>query len=70
MDMDKLPQRVIRPAVEAVGLQWYGWHGFLGARDKTVQRFLRHARPHATKKRYIKTFDTSVFEAMERLQTR
>jgi len=28
MDMDKLAQRVIRPAVEAIGLQWYGWHGF------------------------------------------
>jgi integrase len=78
MDMDKLAQRVIRPAVEAIGLQWYGWHGFrrgiasnlyvLGASDKTVQRVLRHARPHVTKERYIKTFDPSVFEAMERLQ--
>src|SRR6201993_4228840 len=28
LDTDKLAQRVIRPAVEAIGLRWYGWHGF------------------------------------------
>ena len=76
--MDKLAQRVIRPAVEAIGLQWYGWHGFrrgiasnlyaLGANEKTVQRILRHAHPHVTKERYIKAFDPAVVEAMERLQ--
>ena len=69
---------MIRPAVESIGLRWYGWHGFrrgiasnlyaLGANDKTVQRILRHAHPHVTKERYIKTFDPSVVEAMERLQ--
>ena len=47
---------MIRPAVEAVGLPWYRWHGFrrgiaynlyeLGANDKIVQRILRHANPH------------------------
>ena len=78
MDMDKLAQRVIRPIVEDIGLPWYGWHGFrrgvasnlyaLGANDKIVQRILRHAHPHVTKDRYIKTFDPSVIEAMERLQ--
>ena len=40
----------------------------LGASDKIVQRILRHARSHVTKERYIKTFDPSVIEAMERLQ--
>jgi len=78
MDMDKLAQRVIRPAVEAIGLEWYGWHGFrrgvasnlyaLGADEKIVQRILRHAHPHVTKERYIKAFDPAVMEAMERLQ--
>jgi integrase len=44
MAMDKLAQKVIRPAIEAIGLPWYGWHGFrrgiasnlyaLGADDK------------------------------------
>lgn len=28
MDLHKLAQRVIRPAVQASGLPWYGWHGF------------------------------------------
>lgn len=78
MDMDKLAQRVIRPAVEAIGLPWYGWHGFrrgvasnlyeLGANEKIVQRILRHASPHVTKVRYIKVFDPAVLEAMQRLQ--
>jgi integrase len=77
-DTDKLAQRVIRPAVEAIGLPWYGWHGFrrgvasnlyeLGANEKIVQRILRHAKPHVTKERYIKAFDPAVLEAMQRLQ--
>jgi integrase len=76
--MDKLAQRVIRPAVEASGLPWYGWHGFrrgiasnlyeLGANEKIVQRVLRHAKPHVTKERYIKAFDPAVVEAMQRMQ--
>ena len=78
LDMDKLAQRVVRPAVEAIRLPWYGWHGFrrgvasnlyeLGANEKIVQRILRHANPHVTKERYIKAFDPAVLEAMQRLQ--
>ena len=78
MDMDKLAQRVIRPAVEAIGLPWYGWHGFrrgiasnlyaLGASDKVVQRILRHAKPTVTRERYIKAFDPAVPEAMRRIE--
>ena len=78
MDMDKLAQRVIRPAVEAIGLPWFGWHGFrrglsynlyeLGANEKIVQRILRHANPHVTNDRYIKAFDPAVPEAMQRMQ--
>jgi integrase len=78
MDMDKLAQRVIRPAVEAIGLPWFGWHGFrrgiasnlyqLGANEKIVQRILRHARQHVTKDRYIKAFDPAELEAMQRMQ--
>jgi integrase len=78
MAMDRLAQKVIRPAIEAIGLPWYGWHGFrrgiasnlyaLGADDKVVQRVLRHAKPHVTKERYIKAFDPAVLEAMRRMQ--
>ena len=78
MDMDKLAQRVVRPAVEAIGLRWHGWHGFrrgiasnlyqLGADEKVVQRVLRHAKAHVTKDRYIKAFDSGVQQAMDRMQ--
>jgi hypothetical protein len=27
-ELRKLAQRVIRPAVEAIRIDWYGWHGF------------------------------------------
>jgi integrase len=78
MDFDKLGQNLIRPAVEALRLEWYGWHGFrrgiasnlyeLGANDKVVQRILRHAKPHVTKERYIKAFDPAVLAAMKSLE--
>jgi integrase len=78
MAMDKLAQKVIRPAIETIGLPWYGWHGFrraiasnlyaLGADDKVVQRVLRHAKPHVTKERYIKVFDPAVLDAMQKMQ--
>lgn len=79
MDLSKLGQNIIRPAVEAIKLEWYGWHGFrrgiasnlyeLGANDKVVQRVLRHAKPHVTKERYIKAFDPAVLAAMKSLET-
>lgn len=78
--MDKLAQRVVRPVVQAIGLEWYGWHGFrrdiasnlyeLGANEKIVQRILRHAKPHVTKDRYIKAFDSAVLAAMKSLEAR
>jgi len=79
MDFDKLAQGVVRPVIEGLGLEWYGWHGFrrgiasnlyeLGANEKTVQRVLRHAKPHVTKDRYIKAFDPAVLAAMKNLET-
>jgi integrase len=78
MDLDKLAQRIIRPVAEAVGVGWYGWHGFrrgiasnlyeLGADEKVVQRILRHAKAHVTKERYIKAFDPAVVAAMKKLE--
>jgi integrase len=78
MDFDKLARRAIMPVVKGLGLDWYGWHGFrrgiasnlyeLGANEKTVQRILRHAKPHVTKDRYIKAFDPAVPAAMKRLE--
>jgi hypothetical protein len=40
----------------------------LGANEKIVHRFLRHAKPHVTKERYIRTCDPAVMEAMQRIQ--
>ena len=55
-----------------------GRHGFrrgiasnlyeLGADEKIVQRILRHAKPHVTKKRYINAFDPAVLAAMKSLE--
>jgi len=79
MDLDKLAQRAIRPVIESLGLEWYGWHGFrrgiasnlyeLGADEKVVQRILRHAKSHVTKDRYIKAFDPAVMAAMKKMET-
>jgi hypothetical protein len=79
MDLDKLAQRVIRPVAEAIGIGWYGWHGFrrgiasnlyeLGADEKVAQRILRHAKAHVAKDRYIKAFDPAVAAAMKKLET-
>jgi integrase len=78
MDLDKLAQKVIRPVVESLRLEWYGWHGFrrgiasnlydLGADEKVVQRILRHAKSHVTKDRYIKAFDPAIVAAMRKLE--
>ena len=79
MDLDKLAQRVIRPLMKSIAMDWYGWHGFrrgiasnlyeLGADEKVVQRILRHAKSHVTKDRYIKVFDPAVLAAMRSLET-
>ena len=70
LDLHKLAQRVIRPVIKSIALDWYGCQGFrrgiasnlydLAADEKVVQRILRHAKPHVTKERYIKTFDPTV----------
>lgn len=79
MDLYNMGRQIIRPAVEAIRLEWYGWHACrrgiasnlfeLGANEKVVQRILRHAKPHVTKERYIKAFDPAVLAAMKTLET-
>jgi len=78
--VDKLGRRVIRRALEDIRLPRYGWHAFrrglasnlyeLGAQDKVVQRILRHSKPHVTRERYIKVFDRTVLDAVEKVQAR
>jgi hypothetical protein len=40
----------------------------MGAPDKVVQRILRHSKPHVTKEHYIKVFDSTVVEAVNKMQ--
>jgi hypothetical protein len=42
----------------------------MGVQDKVVQRILRHSKPHVTRERYIKVFDRTVLEAVEKVQAR
>jgi len=78
IDINKLASRVVRPVVESLNMDWYGWHGFrrgiasnlyeLGADEKVVQRVRRLAKSHVTKDRYIKAFDPAVVAAMKKLE--
>ena len=78
LDLDKLGTRLIRPAIRTIGMTWHGWHAFrrgiasnlfaLGVNEKIVQRILRHSKPHVTKERYIKAFDSDVIAAMRKME--
>ena len=78
--VDRVGRRVIRRALEAIRLPWYGWHALrrglasnlyeIGAPDKVVQRILRHSKPHVTRERYIKVFDHTMLEAVGKVQAR
>jgi len=80
INIDKVGRRVIHRALEVTHLPWYGWHAFrrglasnlyaMGAQDKVVQRILRHSKPHVTRERYIKVFDRTLLEAVEKVQAR
>jgi len=74
IDLDKLALRVIRPALKAAGIPWYGWHAFrrgvasnlfqLGVDELTVQRILRHSKVLVTREHYIKVRDERAEQAM------
>ena len=78
INLDAYTRRVVLPALKKIGIPWYGWHAFrrglasnlyaLGAQDKIVQRILRHSRPHVTRDCYIKVFDHTVLQAMQKLE--
>jgi hypothetical protein len=42
----------------------------MGARNKVVQRILRHSKSHVTRERYIMVFDRTVLEAVDKVQAR
>lgn len=79
IDLEKLGSRVVRPAIQSVGIHWHGWHAFrrglasnlyrLGVTDKVVQAILRHSKPILTRERYIKAFSPDVLAAMNLLNS-
>ena len=64
LNFDVLAREVIRPALEAEEILWYGWHAFrrglatnlhrLGVSDKVIQQILRHANVTTTINIYVK----------------
>jgi len=77
LDLDNLRQRVIVPALKAIGLEWHGWHAFrrglatnlhdLGVSDLTIQQILRHSDVSVTRKAYIKRLPEQATAAMLQL---
>jgi integrase len=76
--MDDLARDIIRPALEKAGIEWHGWHAFrrglatnlhrLGVQDKVIQAILRHSNVSVTQRCYIKTIDSDVVSAMQKLE--
>src|SRR5260370_21636354 len=79
--LDVLAREVIRPALEAEKIPWYGWHAFrrglatnlhrLGVSDKVIQQtILRHANVTTTMNIYVKLVSRDSEEAMKTLETK
>jgi integrase len=79
LNLDALVSEVIRPAIEAEKIPWYGWHAFrrglatnlhrLGVSDKVIQQILRHANVTTTINIYVKMVTRDAEEAMKKLES-
>jgi integrase len=79
--LDYVVRDVIRPALAAAGIPWYGLHAFrrglatnlheLGIRDVVIQGILRHTNVSVTRLAYIKNdaVDPQSLAAMEALES-
>jgi len=64
LNLNNMANRVIKPAMRAIGVQWHGWHAFrrgvatnlkrLKVDDDFIQRVLRHGDSNTTRRFYIK----------------
>ena len=80
LNLDALARKVIRPALETVGIPWHGWHAFrrglatnlhrLGVSDKVIQQILRHANVTTTMNIYVKLVSRDAEEAMKTLENK
>jgi integrase len=80
-DLEGMVRKVIRPALKAAGLPWYGLHAFrrglatnlheLGIGDIVIQAILRHSDVSVTRQAYIKNdaVDPRSLAAMEALES-
>ena len=78
LDLDNLADRVIKPVIEANGLEWKGWQAYrrglatnlkrLGVPDTVIQAILRHEDVSTTQRFYIKTVRQDVTTAMKQLE--
>jgi integrase len=78
LDLDNIADRVLKPVLEANGMQWKGWQAYrrglatnlkeLGVEDTTIQCILRHEDVSTTQRFYIKTAPRVAQEAMRVLE--
>ncbi len=78
LNLDVLVGEVIRPALEAGKITWYGWHAFrrglatnlhrLRVSDKVIQQILRHANVTTTINIYVKMVSQDAEDAMKKLE--
>ena len=78
LNLDNFAKRTIRPVLEKLGLEWYGFHAFrrglatnleqLGVAPKDIQAIMRHADFQTTMNLYVKAVPESARKAMERLE--
>ena len=80
LNLDTLARKVIRPALEAEKIPWYGWHAFrrglatnlhrLRVSDKVIQQILRHANETTTINIDVKMVTQDAEEAMRKLESK
>jgi integrase len=78
LDLDNLPDRVIRPTLKAHNLLWKGWQAYrrglainlkeLGVPDTTIQCILTHENVNTTQRFYIKTTSAVAMDAMKKFE--
>jgi len=78
LNLNNSLRRVIKPRLEAAGLQWHGWHAFrrglatnlsdLGVPAAQIQAVMRHSEQHVTEQHYIKHSTAQAAAALAKLE--
>jgi integrase len=77
LDVGRVGNLQVKPAIEKAGVQWHGWHalrrGFAtrlheaGVQDRTIQALMRHSSMSVTMRNYVKVQPKTSVDAMEKL---